>query len=315
MNTANELSQPESEMESCPPLLSSVISTHSTVRGTPQHIRAWLMSSQAGSPASHSASQESAKEPQTNATAGPQRSNASAWFDPNGRCWRTFQASLLADTLEPFSETWPRAGLIAAGVFYPLPKWERRIAVIGSGLWHTPNVPNGGRVNPVDMSPTGIMPNGQKRQVGLEHQVRMVERKMWPSPTVEDAGRMGSAAAWMEYEEAGKTTQWRLRNAVQMWPTPTKADGLGGPGNSGRDGGDNLRTAVAKAFPTPSASPWRSGTGSKDREGHAPMLPEVIGGQLNPTWVEWLMGWPLGWTDLQPLEMDKFRQWLEQHGC
>jgi hypothetical protein len=29
------------------------------------------------------------------------------------------------------------------------------------------------------------------------------------------------------------------------------------------------------------------------------------GGQLNQTWVEWLMGWPLGWTDLKPLEMDK----------
>ena len=29
------------------------------------------------------------------------------------------------------------------------------------------------------------------------------------------------------------------------------------------------------------------------------------GGQLNPTWVEWLMGWPLGWTDLKPLVMDK----------
>ena len=28
--------------------------------------------------------------------------------------------------------------------------------------------------------------------------------------------------------------------------------------------------------------------------------------QLNPSWVEWLMGWPIGWTDLKPLEMDKF---------
>ena len=29
------------------------------------------------------------------------------------------------------------------------------------------------------------------------------------------------------------------------------------------------------------------------------------GGKLNPTWVEWLMGWWIGWTDLKPLEMDK----------
>ncbi len=38
------------------------------------------------------------------------------------------------------------------------------------------------------------------------------------------------------------------------------------------------------------------------------------GGQLNPTWVEWLMGWPLGWSELKPLEMDKFRSWRQQHG-
>jgi hypothetical protein len=25
----------------------------------------------------------------------------------------------------------------------------------------------------------------------------------------------------------------------------------------------------------------------------------AAGGQLNPTWVEWLMGFPLGWTDLE----------------
>jgi len=210
------------------------------------------------------------------ATDGPQQSIASAWYDQNGRCWKTFQACLLLDISEPFLENWPKAGSIVDGAFYRQPKWERRINGIGSGLWHTPNVPNGGRVNPPEMSPTGILPNGQKRQVGLEHQVRMVER--------------------------------------QMWPTPTKAVGLGGPGNSGRDGGDNLRTAVAKALPTPNARDWRSGKGRQDN-GHSPQLPEVIGGQLNPTWVEWLMGWPLGWTDLQPLAMDKFRQWCEQHGC
>jgi len=33
--------------------------------------------------------------------------------------------------------------------------------------------------------------------------------------------------------------------------------------------------------------------------------------QLNPTWVEWLMAWPLGWTDLKPLETDKFHWWLQ----
>jgi hypothetical protein len=43
-------------------------------------------------------------------------------------------------------------------------------------------------------------------------------------------------------------------------------------------------------------------------------LTEVVGGQLNPNWVEWLMGWPIGWTDLKPLATDKFQQWLDSHG-
>lgn len=37
-------------------------------------------------------------------------------------------------------------------------------------------------------------------------------------------------------------------------------------------------------------------------------------GKPTPTNHEWLMGWPLGWTDLQPLEMDKYRSWQRQHG-
>jgi hypothetical protein len=38
------------------------------------------------------------------------------------------------------------------------------------------------------------------------------------------------------------------------------------------------------------------------------------GGQLNPNWVEWLMGWPIGWTDLKPLGTAKFQQWCDSHG-
>jgi len=40
----------------------------------------------------------------------------------------------------------------------------------------------------------------------------------------------------------------------------------------------------------------------------------VVGGTLSPMWVEWLMGWPVGWTDCDALVMDKFRQWFDSHG-
>ena len=38
------------------------------------------------------------------------------------------------------------------------------------------------------------------------------------------------------------------------------------------------------------------------------------GGKLNPLWVEWLMGWWIGWTDLKPLVMDKCHCVQQQHG-
>jgi hypothetical protein len=41
---------------------------------------------------------------------------------------------------------------------------------------------------------------------------------------------------------------------------------------------------------------------------------EAAGGRMNPAWGEWLMGWPMTWTGLQPLETVKFQQWLHWHG-
>lgn len=37
------------------------------------------------------------------------------------------------------------------------------------------------------------------------------------------------------------------------------------------------------------------------------------GGMLNPSWVDWLMGVPILWSGLQPLEMHKCRLWRQRH--
>ena len=36
-------------------------------------------------------------------------------------------------------------------------------------------------------------------------------------------------------------------------------------------------------------------------------------GTPSPINAEWLMGWPTGWTDLKPLETDKFQVWQQEH--
>ncbi len=84
----------------------------------------------------------------------------------------------------------------------------------------------------------------------------------------------------------------------RTWPTPTRSDSLGGPGRSAaRQGGDNLRTAVAKApmFPTPIASNTKA---EHRRSAGRPSRSYGTTGPLNPPWVEWLMGFPIGWTAL-----------------
>ena len=120
----------------------------------------------------------------------------------------------------------------------------------------------------------GTMRNGEcwERQT-WERRTSGNESGSWPTPCSRDHK---GGADWSLRQRDGKPrklSDMTLPDAVRMWPTPTKSDGCGGPGRSGRDGGMNLRTAA--------------------------------GGSLNPTWVEWLMGWPLGWTDLSPWEMDR----------
>lgn len=93
-----------------------------------------------------------------------------------------------------------------------------------------------------------------------------------------------------------------------LLPTPSATGyGTNQGGSAGRTGKvrPSLQQMASKnLWPSPTAN-RRSGLQSHGKN--------AILGPLNPMWVEWLMGWPLGWTDLKPLEMDKYREWLAQH--
>jgi len=100
-----------------------------------------------------------------------------------------------------------------------------------------------------------------------------------------------------------------------LWPTPTVHGNHNRPGAS-KTAGLGLSTA-AKMWPTPTAGSPKSGGTMQEWGGSRNWVrkeqPELASGQLNPDWVEWLMGWPIGWTDLKPLEMAKFHEWQRQH--
>jgi hypothetical protein len=103
-------------------------------------------------------------------------------------------------------------------------------------------------------------------------------------------------------------------SASGLWPTPTCDSGTERSKRYAQ-GGTPLTLAV-KSWPTPCARDYRGiGRSRLERTGSTAgeNPPHIVGGLLNPTWVEWLMGWPIGWTELKPLETDKFREWQQQH--
>ena len=87
----------------------------------------------------------------------------------------------------------------------------------------------------------------------------------------------------------------------------------------------SMRDGECLELETPARRTKETGSGwwptpiKADAHGHKQpgTLPGELGcngGEMNPDWVEWLMGWPIGWTDLRPLAMDRFQQWRDSHG-
>ena len=128
-----------------------------------------------------------------------------------------------------------------------------------------------------------------------------------PTPAANSYGtNQGGAAGRTGKVRASLETMARKN----LWPTPR---------TTGLDGGSHSRKA-AKArgmWPTPCARDHRSGMSPENlerRKQHsrgvnlAEQMQRVEGvGQLNPTWVEWLMGYPLEWTALEDWATQWFR--------
>ena len=205
-----------------------------------------------------------------------------ARFDPDTHLWRTAQCSLFED-LEQSLETFPRWGSMRNGELYQRQQWEPPISETVFGF----------------SVPTPVSSDGTSGSVIGKNDTFYTTSTGMPRK-VNQKGTDGSVG---------------LGRLVQMWPTPTahNAKECGSPSEFIRDS-LGLGTVVLK-FPTPRASDFKGATSAEAMSkaaarGFNPNLPEataasVGGGKLNPTWVEWLMGWPLGWTDLKPLEMDK----------
>jgi hypothetical protein len=130
---------------------------------------------------------------------------------------------------------------------------------------------------------SGMTADGQCWELMLsEPTISATDSGLWPTPT----------AAGFECADIPRLLERREKYAAKY-------------GNNGF--GLTLNQAV-KVWATPVTRDYRHpGRSRMERTGSkaGDPLPQQVGGALNPTWVEWLMGWPLGWTDLKPSATDR----------
>lgn len=176
--TGNGLSGPESTTESSTTLQSSAISEHSLIKGTPQAIRDFVMSSRQDSPVSPSAQRGRNSAQMILETCGRKRSDAFALYDHDMCCWKTPQDSLFPDISTGSLPTWPRAGMWGGGTAYqraPLAPLTKGTAY---GLLPTP-------IRNDALKPGRINHNDPRN--GLVAAVIREELKTVPTPVKSDA--------------------------------------------------------------------------------------------------------------------------------
>ena len=202
-----------------------------------------------------------------------------ARYDRDTASWRTHQCSLFGG-LESFSGTWPRSGMMRRGKCYPL-------AIVAPRM-------NGRECGSSDEMIKWPTPQGRDFKSGMASRVERSWQNLndwvakWPTPCRTD------------YKGAGKTGTFRDRLDYAVERGRTKSNVYPTPRTNGMCGGSGAWAQMGRLV--------SDGT-MTDEERH--QIGAGNGGKLNPDWVEWLMGWPIGWTASRPLATDKFRLWQQ----
>lgn len=213
-----------------------------------------------------------------------------ARFDPVSYSWK-IPHFLFQGDWATYSQTWPRYGILVRGECYQLPPW---------------------------VQDTGATAFGVLSGAGIES---AEESTLWPTVTVHGNGNRSEYGG--KSGDGLETAVKRASAQSASWTTPC-ATYHKGSGKNGSDR-DRLDYAVERVktkshlYPTVGTQTMGGCSGSfaklKELEEIWRLTPEerramsshLTGGKdtdtancglLNPVWVEWLMGWPIGWTDI-----------------
>ena len=174
--------------------------------------------------------------------------------------------------------TWKASGIKPRHLLFQLAPSMPRTDETGFGLWLTPTASE----SVTDLEKFKARMKKYNNGTTMPNLATQVSQRLWPTP------RSCSAMAAENIQNRVNDKFPNLESVVArtMWPTPTTRDYKGGRKpetleESGRGETNSLNDAVTV------------------RDQH---------GSLNPAWVEWLMGFPEGWTDLKPSEMPSSRK-------
>ena len=138
----------------------------------------------------------------------------------------------------------------------------------------------------------GIMLDGELSELGLSvRPISETECGSWPTPR-----SCSAMAATITPESAHNPKRFPNRETIvgrATWPTPTCQE---------VEHPDAILTETGRRLSKNGKTSHSLNLADSVKLGGTPTQPKA---QLNPAWVEWLMGWPIGYTDLKPLETDK----------
>ena len=194
-------------------------------------------------------------------------------FDQSSAWWKTAHC-LWEEALPESSVTLPRWGMMRSGECWEREMPEHLTSGTESGSWPTIRASGGER-------------GGRGDLIQAVRGNPNAHYKMWPTPSARDwKDSPGMSKEGVNPDGSVRKRDDQLARRVfaaeekKLWPTPCAGD-----------------------FRGPNRNPGRSGQKIMPASEHS--LPTKVGGQLNPSWVEWLMGWPIGWTDSNVSATDK----------
>lgn len=154
------------------------------------------------------------------------------------------------------------------------------------------------------------------------HQDLLIEDLHWSSVTLPTSGMIvrGGLSAVTKLEEGAEETGYGL------WPRPCRAEAFGGINQTGsvtriRNLVDSGQIEYEEAIRITrgqlhkkNLKPWREHEHNVWLTLHGKKYSGEKIGTLHPSLYEWVLRWPIGWTELLPLGMDKILSWRHMHG-